>query len=629
MGDIFEDIEQDNNPLFYGNSFASHRTSDEFDKSTVYDPNTTDLVKSTLGVLNHISLVINEPKLAVDIIGTERLMNLLVIVYTIELVAGNLPPVVVKRRYSEFKLLRDHLLQLFPTVIIPPIPEKHTLLNYLINSINNSKEAGIIEVRKRNFKQFLVDLLFFSDPALRQCVLLHKFFDPNYELCWNNAINEPPASLLPNNLLLANPIDPTDQNGLYLLLPVVNGFEFTSLVDNLNSLRKINDDLHKLTEQIRLFHLKEEKAELRESPKKGQKGFSDIPRLLINYEAGFHHNIKVLGDVHRLNHRCIKNFKGMVLILIDLGGNLNNFSLQIHELTHDDNNQLSQYMEKFGSTIDLDFLNFELFVNTHFIPNWQEPIHQLIQYYVTALQIIKFYKYKLIQYKLLHKLKFNKFQELMSFSTSYHDHLKLNDLKKLNIDSPSINDAIRRIESKQKRLASSGKPLNSKKSWYGLFGGNKLFVLPDDQALPPRPQVQRLHLGNISVPQLPQKVPQLPQSTQPPAFDEPSYTPTSPTRQPYTSPTSSPQKVTDINAHYSHKIAHIEKELTKLDQLIAVVNTDMTQLTSHLEINFRHFLDNIEKKWLTIMLEFIRLGKQLFTENLSNWTDFKAYIEAN
>lgn len=35
----------------------------------------------------------------------------------------------VKRRYSEFESLRKSLLKLYPILLIPPIPEKHTLCN--------------------------------------------------------------------------------------------------------------------------------------------------------------------------------------------------------------------------------------------------------------------------------------------------------------------------------------------------------------------------------------------------------------------------------------------------------------------------------------------------------------------
>lgn len=603
---IFEDIEQDNNPSFYGPlSFLTDPYGKNLNPSHGADVSNanetsgefpTALVNNSIGLSNQIGKFLNDPKLSIDIINSERLMNSSIIVYTIELSLGSNNPIIVKRRYSEFKSLRDNLLRLFPTLIIPPIPEKHSLFNYLINSIDNSKELNIIEMRKRSFKTFLVDLIFNSNHHLKECQLLHKFLDPNYELCWINAINEPPVSLLPNNLLLANPINPTDQNGLYSLLPIVNGFEFNSQIDNLSSLKKINADLHRLNEQAKLFKLKDEedynnkfKNSINSVPL-DQEFFEDIPQELINFEVNFHQNIKVLSDLNKLNNKSIKNFKAVVNILIELGGNLNNFSLQIHELSDNqdsNSNQLSQIIEKFGSTMDVNFLNFESFVMLNLIPNWQEPINQLIQYYLSSLQIIKFYKYKLVQFKLLSKLKFNKIQELMNFNQNFDKNLKLNDLKNLKIDSPSINNAIKRIELKQKKLQTSGRSLNSKKSWYGLFGGNKQsFVLPDD--------TQFNHYLNQNG-----------------------------------TPTSAPQKPEsyDINSQINYKISQIEKELVKLDQLINLVNNDMTDLTDNLRDNFGEFLVNIERKWLKIMLEFLKSGKQLFTENLGNWTDLKLFID--
>lgn len=38
--------------------------------------------------------------------------------------------ITVRRRYSEFESLRTVLTRLFPTLIVPPIPEKHTMCKY-------------------------------------------------------------------------------------------------------------------------------------------------------------------------------------------------------------------------------------------------------------------------------------------------------------------------------------------------------------------------------------------------------------------------------------------------------------------------------------------------------------------
>lgn len=37
----------------------------------------------------------------------------------------------LRRRYSEFASFREALVRLFPTLIIPPIPEKHSMCTYL------------------------------------------------------------------------------------------------------------------------------------------------------------------------------------------------------------------------------------------------------------------------------------------------------------------------------------------------------------------------------------------------------------------------------------------------------------------------------------------------------------------
>jgi hypothetical protein len=61
----------------------------------------------------------------------------------------------VKRRYSEFASLRATLVNLHPTLIIPPIPEKHTLADYAAKPTKAKEDAGVIELRKRMLAVFL------------------------------------------------------------------------------------------------------------------------------------------------------------------------------------------------------------------------------------------------------------------------------------------------------------------------------------------------------------------------------------------------------------------------------------------------------------------------------------------
>ncbi|KAK6889989.1 Sorting nexin-41 [Candida tropicalis] len=621
---LFEDIEQDNNPSFYGNpsilsdpyrptsttdqkhdgksSQQPHNNAQQTQQSQASNgvasngfPN-NELVNSTIGLSNKILELLNDSDLQVDIVNSEKLVNSSVIVYTIELSSKD-TKIVVKRRYSEFKSLRDNLLKLFPTLIIPPIPEKHSILSYLLNTINHSHEISIIEMRKRYFKMFLEDLIFQSDEKLKNCPLLHKFFDPNYELCWYNALNEPPVNLIPDNLLLANPINPADQNGLYSLLPVVNGFDFNSNIDNLSSLKKINDDLYKLNDQVKLYELKGFEQDLKFS----------IPDELIQFEIKFHQTIKNISDLNKLNVKTTKSYRSLVDTLIDLGGNLNNFSLQVYQQKSGSNNELSEAIEKFGSTMDQSFLNFESFILNQLIPQWQEPVDQMILYFHGSLNLIKFYKYKVIQFKILYKLKFNKFQQLINLtniggtsvvprrsvdaddsegSINGNDANNQDDmdttaksfdhLKELN--SPTINNALKNLSSKK---------LGKKSSWYGLFGGNN--------------QTKKFNF------QLPVEDPNTGTTT-----------------------ASSSQQQKPPQSHQQHhqasikfKLSHIEKELNKLNQLIELCNQDMHKLTQALVTTFEEFLVKLEKKWLHLMINYIKNCKNLFEANLTNWQEFK------
>jgi hypothetical protein len=61
----------------------------------------------------------------------------------------------VKRRYSEFASLRATLVNLHPTLIVPPIPEKHTMADYAAKPTKAKEDAGIIELRKRMLAVFL------------------------------------------------------------------------------------------------------------------------------------------------------------------------------------------------------------------------------------------------------------------------------------------------------------------------------------------------------------------------------------------------------------------------------------------------------------------------------------------
>ena len=83
----------------------------------------------------------------------------------------------MRRRYSEFASLRTTLVNLHPTLIIPPIPEKHSMADYAAKPTKAKEDAGIIELRKRMLAVFLNRCRRMKDVLDDGC--FWRFLDPN------------------------------------------------------------------------------------------------------------------------------------------------------------------------------------------------------------------------------------------------------------------------------------------------------------------------------------------------------------------------------------------------------------------------------------------------------------------
>ncbi|KAI9478003.1 MAG: hypothetical protein EXX96DRAFT_569234 [Benjaminiella poitrasii] len=116
------------------------------------------------------------------------------VVYTIKIIDNEEK---VKRRYSEFESFRKSLVKLYPTTVIPPIPEKHSFSDYAIYQ-KQKDDSFMIEKRKRMLERFLKKIA--SHPVLNQEHVFHRFLDS--ESTWTDIANSPPLSILPKDPLL-------------------------------------------------------------------------------------------------------------------------------------------------------------------------------------------------------------------------------------------------------------------------------------------------------------------------------------------------------------------------------------------------------------------------------------------
>lgn len=83
----------------------------------------------------------------------------------------------MRRRYSEFASLRQTLVNLHPTLIVPPIPEKHTVADYAAKPTKAKEDTAIIDLRKRMLGVFLNRCRQMKD--IREDGVWWRFMDPN------------------------------------------------------------------------------------------------------------------------------------------------------------------------------------------------------------------------------------------------------------------------------------------------------------------------------------------------------------------------------------------------------------------------------------------------------------------
>lgn len=92
----------------------------------------------------------------------------------------------VRRRYSEFASLRQTLVNLHPTLIVPPIPEKHSMADYAAKPTKAKEDTAIIELRKRMLAVFLNRCRGMKE--IREDGVWWRFLDPN--VSWVSSVRD-------------------------------------------------------------------------------------------------------------------------------------------------------------------------------------------------------------------------------------------------------------------------------------------------------------------------------------------------------------------------------------------------------------------------------------------------------
>ncbi|KAK6542862.1 Sorting nexin, cytoplasm-to-vacuole targeting pathway/endosomal sorting [Orbilia ellipsospora] len=293
------------------------------------------------------------------------------IVYTIR--TGDLE---VRRRYSEFASLRANLVLLHPTLIIPPIPEKHSMADYVAAPTRAKEDQGIIEHRRRMLSVFLNRCARMKQ--IRKDTVYMRFLDPNAS--WSEVLHSPPISGLPKHPLRAPPIDPSRPSPAHQYLPIPPS---NSKLKNVPSPPTSPDqNTPRPTDFTHTRSLPSTTANLSEA---------DLDPYFISYEANTRaYETLLTSGVEKVNRRMLNRLSNLSTDMAELGARYNAFSLSEPAPT------LGPAIEKVGQAVDSTYLATEELA-AGLASGFTEPIRESAQFAGVVRSVLKYRMMKRVQ----------------------------------------------------------------------------------------------------------------------------------------------------------------------------------------------------------------------------------------
>ncbi|KAG9237184.1 sorting nexin-like protein-41 [Amylocarpus encephaloides] len=307
------------------------------------------------------------------------------IVYTIR--TGDLE---VRRRYSEFATLRDALSKLHPTLIIPPIPEKHTMADYAANPTKAKQDQQIIDLRKRMLAVFLNRCRQMDE--VRNDGVWWRFLDPNSS--WNEVLHSHPIASIPKSALKAPPLDPANPSPAHAFLPVpassakLKGTSSTTT----NPQGMPSQPAEYLSTPSTAAHTTPGLQMFGRFPPDTQHlSEQDLDPYFINFE-GSTKDLELLltGPIEKVNRRTLTHLSTLASDLAELGARFNGFSLS------EPSPSLAAAIERVGQAVDSSYLATEE-LSSSLGASFAEPMRESAQFAGVVRGVLRYRVLKRVQ----------------------------------------------------------------------------------------------------------------------------------------------------------------------------------------------------------------------------------------
>ncbi|KAK3302515.1 uncharacterized protein B0T15DRAFT_514542 [Chaetomium strumarium] len=288
------------------------------------------------------------------------------IVYTIK--TGEL---MVRRRYSEFASLRDALTRLHPTLIIPPIPEKHTMADYAANPTNAKQDQQIIDLRKRMLAVFLNRCRRMEQ--VRTDGVWWRFLDPNSS--WSEVLHSHPLASIPKSIMKAPPLDPANPTP---------GHEFLPVPGNSARLKSVPaPSVADSTTGTQVF--------ARFPPESSSLSEHELDPYFTAFEASIRElEALLMGSMEKVNRRTLSHLSSLASDLSELGARYNAFALS------EPAPSLAPAIERIGQAADSSYIATEE-LSTSLGASFAEPMRENAQFAGVIRSVLRYRLLKRVQ----------------------------------------------------------------------------------------------------------------------------------------------------------------------------------------------------------------------------------------
>ncbi|KAI9837724.1 MAG: Sorting nexin-41 [Sarea resinae] len=305
------------------------------------------------------------------------------IVYTIR--TGDLE---VRRRYSEFNSLRATLVNLHPTLVIPPIPEKHSMADYAAKPTKAKEDMGIIDLRKRMLSVFLNRCRKMKE--IREDGVWWKFLDPNAS--WSEVLHSHPVSSIPKNNMKAPPLDPANPTPAHSYLPVPSSSaKLKTAGTSMATGTPASPSDYAASPSTAAHTIPGHQVFGRFPPISQNLSEQDLDPYFVSFESSTRElELLLQGSIEKVNRRTLTHLSALSTDLAELGARYNGFSLSEQSPT------LAAAIERIGQAVDSSYIATEE-LSSSLGASFAEPMRESAQFAGVVRSVLRYRVLKRVQ----------------------------------------------------------------------------------------------------------------------------------------------------------------------------------------------------------------------------------------